>query len=346
MSEKIVITSEEIDAVTEQVTSPGAYVPMGPYIPERNNREVPKRKRGHFLLWLATVIPGLNVLLWLIAIFIRPYRLPIVFSMLFVSCIWSVFCSLSFLVFLSAIMNVGGHPANLQQVVFPSYEDNDPLLALVETGSETKSISDIAKKANRAIVIIKSQSVDYMLMETYSLGTGIAIARDGEKVLIVTNRHVVPGRNRGKTCEISTVSNIDLQGRIVAFPNDRNVDLALLIVNDPKEFIKPYTGIGDYRRVVQGEEVIAIGHPEGLDYTVTNGIVSALRQGMLIQTNAAINPGNSGGPLIDRNGRLIGINTAILRDSQGLGFALRADFVLKRKEWDYSENIDSLLDQL
>jgi len=102
-----------------------------------------------------------------------------------------------------------------------------------------------------------------------------------------------------------------------------NTDLALLSVdcyNAP--FIQP---MKDNRHLGQGQKVFSIGSPMGLRYTVTSGIISGYREHKgrkFIQTDAAINPGNSGGPLIDEQGGLIGINTMVLRDAQGIGFAV------------------------
>src|SRR5205085_11608719 len=93
----------------------------------------------------------------------------------------------------------------------------------------------------------------------------------------------------------------------------------------------PFIPIGTDDSILIGETVIAIGNPYGLDHTVTTGVVSALGRTLqtseslyqdIVQTDASINPGNSGGPLLDIRGRLIGINTAIHRDAQGIGFAI------------------------
>ena len=93
----------------------------------------------------------------------------------------------------------------------------------------------------------------------------------------------------------------------------------------------PFLPIGNDDSILIGETVIAIGNPYGLDHTVTTGVVSALGRTLqtgdslyqdIVQTDASINPGNSGGPLLDIRGRLVGINTAVHRDAQGIGFAI------------------------
>lgn len=159
-------------------------------------------------------------------------------------------------------------------------------------------------------------------------GSGAVInARDG---LIVTNAHVVDG---GARFEVQFADGKVLAARLVG--KDDATDIALLKVA-PDGLRQIDTTNSD--QVMVGDLVFAIGHPMGLDQTLTMGIVSGLgRSGIgdgiedYIQTDAPINPGNSGGPLIDSRGRLIGINTAILSRSGGnvgIGFAVPARMVL------------------
>ena len=159
------------------------------------------------------------------------------------------------------------------------------------------------------------------------LGSGVLLNDQGH---VVTNHHVVQ-----EATEI-----------VVAIPDgslraaklrgvDPEADLALLII-DPAGI--PPIAIGDSRQLAVGDVVLAVGNPLGVGQTVTQGIVSAVgRRGLginpienFIQTDAAINPGNSGGALIDTQGRLVGINTAILSrggGSEGIGFAIPIDLV-------------------
>ncbi|MFQ5513695.1 MAG: DegQ family serine endoprotease [Myxococcota bacterium] len=157
-----------------------------------------------------------------------------------------------------------------------------------------------------------------------STGSGFLISRDG---YIVTNNHVVENADRivavfedGRELEAKTV------GR------DPKTDLALLKV-DPDDDL-PFAPLGDSDRVRVGDWVMAIGNPFGLDHTVTVGILSARGRNInagpyddFLQTDASINPGNSGGPLIDMNGRVVGINTAINAAGQGIGFAIPINMV-------------------
>ncbi len=157
-------------------------------------------------------------------------------------------------------------------------------------------------------------------------GSGFFVSSDG---LIVTNRHVV--RNKQVEYSVMTQDQKTYPAKIIAL--DPVLDLALLKVDVHETSFLPF-GDSDTLRV--GQAVIAIGNTlDAFQNTVTKGIVSGLNRRIVagsalnseliesaIQTDAAINPGNSGGPLIDLNGQVIGVNTAVSEDAQSLGFAL------------------------
>ena len=155
-----------------------------------------------------------------------------------------------------------------------------------------------------------------------SLGSGFILSADGE---VVTNHHVVQGAERIRV-RLSTGEELD--ARLAAA--DETTDLALLRVQAPRPL--PTLTLGDSDRLAVGDWVVAIGNPFGLTETATAGIVSAKGRALgagpyddFIQTDAAINPGNSGGPLVDQEGRVVGINTAIVSPAGGnvgIGFAI------------------------
>ncbi|MEO1527181.1 MAG: Do family serine endopeptidase [Planctomycetota bacterium] len=161
--------------------------------------------------------------------------------------------------------------------------------------------------------------------EASGTGSGVIVRADG---YILTNNHVVEGADRLEV-EFSDGSKID--GRIVG--TDPQTDLAVVKVD--REGLTP-AGFGDSDAIQVGDWVLAIGSPFGLDQTVTAGIISGKNRVRRIvgegdgfedflQTDAAINPGNSGGPLVNLNGELVGINTAIMSrsgSSAGIGFAI------------------------
>jgi serine protease Do len=152
-----------------------------------------------------------------------------------------------------------------------------------------------------------------------SLGSGFVIDNEG---FIVTNNHVVAEADQIKV-KLSDGSEYD--AKVVG--RDPKTDLALIKIDGAKQLTALPLGNSDQSKV--GTWVVAIGSPFGLEQTVTAGIVSAkgriIGAGQyddFIQTDASINPGNSGGPLLDMNGEVIGINTAIVASGQGIGFAI------------------------
>ena len=159
-----------------------------------------------------------------------------------------------------------------------------------------------------------------------SLGSGSIVRADG---VILTNHHVIEGAQ-----EIKVVTADRREWAATVLLDDPRADLAVLKIDTAGERL-PALAIDDATDVQVGDLVLAIGDPFGVGQTVTNGIVSALARSDMssssvssfIQTDAAINPGNSGGPLVDMNGDLIGVNTAILSGSgtsSGVGFAIPA----------------------
>lgn len=163
-----------------------------------------------------------------------------------------------------------------------------------------------------------------------SLGTGFIISADG---YIVTNNHVVA---EADTVYVNLEGTSGKEHSLVAevIGKDEETDLALLKVKAPNDL--PFINFGDSDALEVGEWVLAIGNPFGLGHTVTSGIVSAKGRNIqagpfdnFLQTDASINPGNSGGPLINKDGQVIGINTAIIASGQGIGFAIPSNMAAK-----------------
>jgi len=163
--------------------------------------------------------------------------------------------------------------------------------------------------------------------QTTNLGSGVII--DGQKGLVVTNEHVTSGASQ---ITVALADGRELPAELLGADPGR--DLAVLEIKDRN---LPGLPLGDSDDLMIGETVIAIGNPFGLTHTATVGIVSATgrevplgRRGEalkdLIQTDAAINPGNSGGPLLNLDGELVGLNTAIIR-GDGLGFAIPSNHI-------------------
>jgi serine protease Do len=157
-----------------------------------------------------------------------------------------------------------------------------------------------------------------------SLGSGFIISKDG---YILTNTHVVEDVDE----IIITLSNHkEFEAKVIGV--DSKTDIALIKIKSWKDL--PVVSLGDSDKLAVGEWVVAVGNPFGLEHTVTAGIVSAKGRVIgagpyddFIQTDASINPGNSGGPLFNIYGEVVGINTAIIPEAQGIGFAIPINVV-------------------
>lgn len=204
----------------------------------------------------------------------------------------------------------------------------------VQSSSGTSSISSIAQKVSPAVVDITTTSTTYSFfggpVTQEGAGTGMIITSNG---YILTNNHVLSIDSRGISVTLS--SGKKYTATVVA--TDTTNDLALIKVNATG---LPTVTLGDSSSVQPGQEVIAIGNALGqFSGTVDQGIISGLNRSVsvsgetrfdsgesltgLLQTDALINPGDSGGPLIDSSsGAVIGMNTAVASDSQGIGFAI------------------------
>ena len=211
----------------------------------------------------------------------------------------------------------------------------------------TGLIADIVDKTSPAVVMIqttvqtKGRSSDPFFNDPFfrdffggrvpmdngariskGMGSGFIISKEG---YILTNQHVVDGAS---TIEV-TMSGKDKPIPATLVGSDAELDLAVLQITGAKDL--PTLELGDSDTVRVGEWAIAIGNPQGLDHTVTVGVISAKGRPIavqdkqyknLLQTDASINPGNSGGPLLNTRGQVIGINTAVNASAQGIGFAI------------------------
>jgi S1-C subfamily serine protease len=196
------------------------------------------------------------------------------------------------------------------------------------TIDESSATIAVAAKVNPAVVRISttgSSDTNFGVIPESGVGSGVIYDSDG---WILTNRHVVQGSD---SLEVELLDGRTIDGRVYGI--DTLTDLAIVKV-DATDLPTAALGVSDELKV--GQLVVAIGSPLGTySNSVTSGIVSGKGRSIttddgsslnnLIQTDAAINPGNSGGPLLDANGNVVGINTAIAADSNGIGFAIPID---------------------
>ncbi len=200
---------------------------------------------------------------------------------------------------------------------------------------EGEVISDVAQKAGKSVVSIVTEqesvtSLSGRTRTSRAAGTGLIIDTNG---LILTNKHVVP--DGVSSVQVFTSDGTKYDNATVIGRDPLN-DIAVIKVTNPKNFV--VASLGDSDSVRTGQKVIAIGNALGqFQNTVTSGIISGMGRPVeagssdggyseqlsnLFQTDAAINSGNSGGPLLNFNGEVIGINTAVAADAQNIGFAI------------------------
>lgn len=186
----------------------------------------------------------------------------------------------------------------------------------------SKMIIDAVDKTKNAVVKIDVYKKDKSgKLRPAGSGSGFIFSSDG---MIFTNSHVVAGAEK---IMVSLLNENEIEGVLIG--NDPDTDLAIL-----KIYSEGYSvaKLGDAQDLKIGQFVIAIGNPYGYQHTVTTGVVSALGRTLqtqsgklvdnVIQSDAALNPGNSGGPMINTDGEVIGVNTAIIQGAQGLSFSV------------------------
>lgn len=203
---------------------------------------------------------------------------------------------------------------------------------------EEQRTIDAYKRANQSVVFITTKTY---VVDPFTFfdelkpqqGTGTGTIVDAQRGIVITNLHVIEGAlESGGSVEIMLANGRNSRAKLVGL--DAESDIAVFQLSEVPKGLAPLPQ-GDSSSLEVGQRVLAIGNPFGLYRSLTTGIISSLDRTMktprgavlkdLIQTDAAINPGNSGGPLLDADGRLIGINTAILSqsgDSAGIGFAV------------------------
>ena len=201
----------------------------------------------------------------------------------------------------------------------------------------TKNIINIKKTAEQSkeeIVLLKASAgedfsgiIEKVIPSVVTIrtdvgqGTGFILDKNG---YVVTNAHVLEG---GRIIQAITSDQKVFDAILIGYNLD--FDIALLEIPGTYDYLE----LGNSENVEIGEKVIAVGNPLGLQFSVSEGIVSAVhRQGVnnvnaYIQTDAALNPGNSGGPLINKQGKVIGINNFKISGSENLGFALESNYI-------------------
>lgn len=257
----------------------------------------------------------------------------------------------AFCAFVAGAMFAAGNALVRDVAVQPSVESGQAGAAHIDMG-QLESVADIVAQVGPAVVKIDTVVASSNDMEwsplwndpffreffgrppgmtpqpRQGMGSGFLFSKDG---YILTNQHVI----QGATEVWVTLTGYEERLPAKVIGSDHDLDLATLKIDASKSL--PFLKLGDSEKARVGEWVIAIGNPYGLDHTVTLGVISAKSRPVtiedryydnLLQTDASINPGNSGGPLLNLKGEVIGINTAVNAQAQGIGFAIPSN-VLK-----------------
>jgi putative serine protease PepD len=230
-------------------------------------------------------------------------------------------------------------------IVYVALSWPEPPMASAETELQTPPVSPLTlqdsvtndeetniriyRDLSHSVVNVTSTRLRYnfwmQVVPEQGSGSGFVINRDGH---IVTNNHVI---ENGDQIEVTLFDESTLAAKVIG--RDPINDIALIKVDCPKDKCIPIP-LSKNPELLVGQKVLAIGNPFGLERTLTTGIISSIGRSLeseygiledLIQTDAAINPGNSGGPLLNTNGEVIGVNTAIISrtgESAGIGFAV------------------------
>ena len=244
---------------------------------------------------------------------------------------------ISLIIFLTSVLTIALYSIYSGiDINYTSDYDVERIARMVEEKQEFENdLEDILEKATYSIVgISKIQEVGNSIEdaeEKLGLGSGVIVTSNG---YILTNQHV--SGDKFSTCYVTLKNGKSYSGDVVW--SDKNIDLSIIKINAKG---LSYIELGDSDNIKIAQTVYAIGNPVGFEFqrTVTAGIISGLNRTIrineeepsymedLIQTDATINQGNSGGPLLDTNGRMIGINTIKMTSADGMGFAVPINMV-------------------
>lgn len=198
-------------------------------------------------------------------------------------------------------------------------------ISQLSTGLTPVQIYELSKDS---VILITVKKQTFLGLEPFSSGSGFIYDSEGH---IITNNHVVEDAD---VIDVTFCDGTTVQAELIGA--DPYSDLAVIRVDGPSDLLHPLT-LGSSSELLVGESIMAIGNPFGLSNSMSLGIVSQMGRDLdaprnykivdVIQVDAAINPGNSGGPLMNMRGKVVGINTAIIQSSVGIGFAIPSDTV-------------------
>jgi S1-C subfamily serine protease len=259
---------------------------------------------------------------------------------------------------LATLLTVSGTLSSIAAVLMFSFVPLPPIVGagLAELDEQTEfpmlptvvpmSAKEVSEKLKPLVAVISPARRSWLThaeMPSVGFGAGTLLQANAEGYLFITARHVIDGpawnlASAGSRALIAMASGAWGSADVVA--RHRNLDLLLLWVprtSGDGKFVQPLAKIAP---MIEGENVFVIGHPEGLRFTLSTGIISRM-QGSTVQISAPVSPGNSGGPVFDDRGDLVGIVTSMVDkhgdpNAENLNFAVRADALLEDSGWEFS----------
>ena len=210
---------------------------------------------------------------------------------------------------------------------------------------------EIVQNLSPLVVVVRQEGS--LFLNDQACGAGAIVSADDRGCLILTSRHVIDAicrdDDQNQVVQISAQDGQQAIARVVGI--HQSLDLALLLVRREAataEFVQP---VREYAGIEIGEQVFVIGHPEGLEFSISNGLISQKRSKELLQISAPISPGNSGGPVYDNRGCLVGIVQCVLDktrhpNAENLNFAVRADVLQNSEDWVLAETDKAMISGL
>jgi len=336
--DKVKITSEEIAQVS--VTPPTPVPP--PQEDQSKTRLIP--------IWLRAVSSLLVLfppLLYIVTLAVLPSMrkrpLPLKHAWAVHLCCLLVASGIFWLVVGLAIGLTGAEPPAIDQSAALAISQFPTVPAVSDL-----SAKEIAQQLRPLVLVVHSQPPRFRFPRNplfpTRVGAAVVIHADADGCLAVTSRHVVqPSAKRARLGQAVVVANENgtwVPGRLVGRHNE--LDLALISFAGTPTTNKFSQPIRTFSSIDLGDDIFAIGHPEGLEFSISTGIISQKRGNDLLQVSAPVSPGSSGGPVYDRHGVLLGIVQSVIDkevspNAENLNFAVRADALLDMTAWVLDE---------
>jgi S1-C subfamily serine protease len=337
-SEKIVITTDELREPGEPLATPQ---------PSASNVPVWWR----ILSVLLILCPPILFVVSIVALLRARHRELTARHACALHYCWLLLASGIFWTFLLIALAIWTPPSLSEHVARPSPLSFHSFPSLPSTGP--LSGKDIARQMSPLVVVVHQAEAPFFPScggDGQSCGTGAVVFAGRGGCMVVTSRHVVDALawSAQLGCRVGVTLQDGQQADATVVGLHRNLDLALLWIacdEADTQFVQPLRG---FKTIEVGEQVFVIGHPEGLEFSLSGGLVAQTRGDDMIQLSAPVSPGNSGGPVYDVHGRLIAVVQSVFDktrspNAENLNFAVRADDLLNPDAWVLSKDGQTLI---